>query len=91
MFGVGWPSAAPPPEYAPKSFHPVSSVISMTTFGRFCCCADAGMFIAANAATPTSRSRQNMRPVFIGFLHLELRNTGSQKKSFTLCEVGIAF
>src|SRR5262245_38054371 len=32
-FGVGWPRAPPPPEYAPKSFQPVSSVISMTMFG----------------------------------------------------------
>src|SRR5271157_828957 len=32
--GVGCPRAAPPPEYAPKSPHPVSSVISMTMLGR---------------------------------------------------------
>src|SRR5262249_47260766 len=31
--GVGWPKNAPPPEYAPKSFHPVSSVMSMTMLG----------------------------------------------------------
>src|SRR5215470_13997299 len=33
--GVGWPSALPPPEYAPKSFHPISSPISMMMFGLF--------------------------------------------------------
>src|SRR5712692_1594928 len=32
-FGVGCPRAAPPPVYAPKSFQPVSSVMSMTMFG----------------------------------------------------------
>src|SRR6516164_2024208 len=30
---VGWPRVAPPPEYAPKSFHPVSSVMSITMLG----------------------------------------------------------
>ena len=35
-FGVGWPSTDPPSEYAPKSFQPVSSVMSMTTFGLAC-------------------------------------------------------
>ena len=54
ILGVGWPRPKPPPEYAPKSFQPVSSVISMTMLGLFCCCAAAGKFVAANAATTAS-------------------------------------
>src|SRR5262245_5402518 len=53
-FGVGWPRAAPPPEYAPKSFQPVSSVISMTMLG-FLSPAPAGP-----VAIGASRAASNM-------------------------------
>src|SRR5262252_8235788 len=53
-FGVGCPSVAPPPEYAPKSFQPVSSVISMTMLGReFWALAITPPIVRAN--TPTIR------------------------------------
>src|SRR4051812_23255442 len=42
--GVGCPSVMPPPEYGPKSFQPVSSVMSTTILGRceLLACAGAG-------------------------------------------------
>src|ERR1035441_5700390 len=43
MLGVGWPRFAPPSEYAPKSFHPVSSVMSMTMLGFSAVCAARGV------------------------------------------------
>src|ERR1035438_3079386 len=49
MLGVGWPRLAPPSEYAPKSFHPVSSVMSMTMLGLSAVCAALGI------APPTSK------------------------------------
>src|SRR5215469_4194374 len=49
MLGVGWPRVAPPPEYAPKSFHPVSSVMSMTMLGL--------LFWAALGTEPAASTR----------------------------------
>src|SRR5215467_4321397 len=60
MFGVGCPRPRPPPEYAPKSFHPVSSVISMTMLGFFCCCAAAGIFAIVTAANNAQAPRQTV-------------------------------
>src|SRR5215472_1471960 len=58
MFGVGCPRPRPPPEYAPKSFQPVSSVMSMTMLGFFCCCAIAGLFTIVTAANTAQAPRQ---------------------------------
>src|ERR1700751_2787991 len=58
MFGFGCPRPRPPPEYAPKSFQPVSSVMSMTILGFFCCCATAGILAIVTAANSAPAPRQ---------------------------------
>src|SRR5262249_15035672 len=76
MFGVGWPRAAPPPVYAPKSFQPVSSVISMTMFGLFCCCcAGAGKLATVSVATDASIPRQTFLVILISLPPSEDRLT----------------
>src|SRR4051812_35470349 len=47
---------APPPEKAPKSFHPTSSVIKMTTLGPLpCTCAAVGTTVVIAATAEASR------------------------------------
>src|SRR5215471_6283027 len=70
MFGVGWPCANPPPEYAPKSFHPVSSVISMTIFGR----CEVGPCPYATVPPKTSATQEAITLVFGGSSLLVLLN-----------------
>jgi hypothetical protein len=66
IFGVGWPSELPPPLYAPKSFQPVSSVISITMLG-FCC---ANPTRLATSATSARRAIQAQRILSCYGLHL---------------------
>src|SRR6516225_2157805 len=65
-FGVGWPSVAPPFVYAPKSFQPVSSVMSMTILGDLsAACAGACIPTAVVTASPVNIVRRIFREAFI--------------------------
>src|SRR5215831_7197192 len=55
--GVGCPSARPPPVYAPRSSHPVSSLMRTRMLGFFAACASTDVASANPIHRPSHRNR----------------------------------